>query len=639
MAFTPGFLDEIRARLSIADVVGRRVKLQRRGNESVGLCPFHSEKTPSFTVSDDKDFYHCFGCGAHGDVIKWVTETENLSFPEAVERLALEAGLEIPADARERPEERQKRTGTLALLDATAAWFQDQLRSHAGRSARDYLDRRGVPEDVQKKFRLGLATESRTALKDAMTARGFDENALLEAGLVIAPEDGSETYDRFRDRIIFPIADTQGRVIAFGGRALREARAKYLNSPETAVFHKGSILYNLRDARGPAREAGRLFVVEGYMDVIALNCAGIDEAVAGLGTALTEQHLALLWRVLPEPTLCFDGDAAGSRAAYRALDRALPLLKPGYSLRFAFLPDGQDPDDLVRSAGRAGFDDVAGAARSLSDVLWQRETSAADLSTPERRAGLEAVLDKAVNLIEDQKVRQYYRDDIRQRLKAFFTPEQTRPGRRSPSSRRGNWDRQGFGRPQQRGVSPELKRSRLAQSTVGESVGRELLLTEFMLNYPMLLRTHEEEYSRIEFETAGLDSLRAEILGFAALQEDAGEPLEREQLEHYLSLKGAEIGNAVKKVRSTELANKHWQASATGEAALADAEIGWRNVLLRHQKVKATAETLAAAGGSGSLDEEAAERIVSQKGQLADMEGDEASIDDFGLASGRETPI
>lgn len=639
MAFTPGFLDELRTRLSLADIVGRRVKLQRRGNEYVGLCPFHNEKTPSFTVSEDKHFYHCFGCGAHGDVIRFVTETENLSFPEAVERLAQEAGLEIPADARERPEERQKRTGALEALEAAASWYQDQLKAHGGQAARDYLTSRGVAEQSRARFRLGLAPSARTALRDAMLARGFKNDALIEAGLLITPEDGGELFDRFRDRIMFPITDTQGHVIAFGGRALGMARAKYLNSPETPVFHKGAILYNLKEARGPAREASALFVVEGYMDVIALEGAGLDQAVAPLGTALTEQHLALLWRVLPEPTLCFDGDTAGLRAAYRALDRALPLLKPGYSLRFAFLPEGQDPDDLVRASGGRAFEEVVSAAKSLSDVLWSRETASADLSTPERRAGLEAVLDKAVAQITDQKIRQYYRDDIRQRLRSLFAPAQTGTRQRSVFRGQGSSNRRNF--PQRRPgmVTAELRRSKLAQTEVSESAGRELLLTEFMLNYPALLHAHAEEYAKIEFETAGLDLLRREILGFASELDAAGQALESDLFERHLSQQNEEIRSAVEKVRAGKLANRHWQASNTGETVLVDAALGWRNLLQRHQREKAAAETMMAAAGNGSLDEEVAERIVSQKQQLAETEGDEATIEDFGQASGRETPI
>ncbi|MCY4393603.1 MAG: DNA primase, partial [Rhodospirillaceae bacterium] len=338
MTITPQFLDELRGRVPVSDVVGKRVKLAKKGREFTGLCPFHSEKTPSFTVNDDKAFYHCFGCGAHGDVIRFVTETEGLTFPEAVGKLAGMAGLTVPQAT---PQERRRAERAKSLQDACEAglhFFRRRLDGPDGAAALAYLRRRGVKPETIDAFRLGWAPDGRSALKKALTGEGYSENMLIEAGLLIKPEDGGESYDRFRGRVIFPIADRRGRVIAFGGRALGDAQPKYLNSPETPLFSKGQLLYGLDKARqavrdgpdGPDGKGGAdVIVTEGYTDVIALHQAGFGGAVAPLGTALTESQIEELWRLTPEPVLCFDGDEAGRRAAGRALDRLLPRLVPG----------------------------------------------------------------------------------------------------------------------------------------------------------------------------------------------------------------------------------------------------------------------------------------------------------------------
>jgi DNA primase len=336
MAFPPRFLEDLRGRVSISDVVGRRVRLIRKGRgEATGLCPFHNEKTPSFTVSEDKGFFHCFGCGAHGDVIGFVMRSEGLEFPQAIEKLAGEAGMQVP---RETPEERERaeRQATLGgAVELAAKYFEQQLRASAGKAGLDYLKRRGLSDDTMRRFRLGFAPDSRHGLKAALEKAAIPEAIALEAGLLIKPDDGGHAYDRFRGRVMFPILDRRGQAIAFGGRILDQGEPKYLNSPETPLFHKGRVLYGLSHAQKTARETNEIIVVEGYMDVIALAQAGISNAVAPLGTALTEEQIALLWRVAQEPILCFDGDNAGQRAAARAADRAIPLLKPGLSLRFA----------------------------------------------------------------------------------------------------------------------------------------------------------------------------------------------------------------------------------------------------------------------------------------------------------------
>ena len=389
MAFPPAFLDEIRARVPLAAVVGRRVKLARKGREHSGLCPFHNEKTPSFTVNEDKGFFHCFGCGAHGDVIGFAMRIDHLSFPEAVERLAAEAGMEVPAPT---PGEREKAKRAVSLLDAVEAacsFYEKELRAASGRKGLDYLRGRGLDDTAMARFRLGWAPDSRDALKRALAAAGIPQALAVEAGLLIAPEGGGEPYDRFRGRVIFPIADRRGRIIAFGGRTLGDGQPKYLNSPDTPLFHKGETLYGLSLAREAAASAGTLIVAEGYMDVIALARAGFANSVAPLGTALTEGQIALLWRITPEPIVCLDGDAAGRRAALRAAERALPLLKPGLSLRFAHLPPPEDPDSLIASRGREAMAAVLEGARPLSVLLWEAALASHPADTPERRALLE----------------------------------------------------------------------------------------------------------------------------------------------------------------------------------------------------------------------------------------------------------
>lgn len=422
MAFPDSFLEELRNRLPLSGVVGRSVRLIKRGREFTGLCPFHNEKSPSFTVNDDKGFFHCFGCGAHGDVIGFVMRNSGLAFPEAVEQLAQEAGLAVP---QVRPEDRQKADQVATLgkaMEEAAKWFQAQLQAGVGAEARAYIQKRGLKQETVERFRLGYAPQSRTALKEALLARGLPEPLLVEAGLLIKPEDGGPSYDRFRHRVMFPIGDRRGRVIAFGGRALDpDAPAKYLNSPETPLFHKGGNLYNHALAREAARESGTLIVVEGYMDVIALAQAGFEHTVAPLGTALTEEQLQILWKITPEPILCFDGDNAGQRAAFRAADRAFPLLEPGKSLRFALLSGGKDPDDFVRENGKTSFEEVLSRATSLAEMIWQRALSSHTLDTPEKRATVVSELKELTKTIKNEIVRRFYDNEFFVRSgKEFF---------------------------------------------------------------------------------------------------------------------------------------------------------------------------------------------------------------------------
>src|SRR5271170_6431788 len=431
MRFTPQFLDELRARLPVSEVVGRRVKLRKAGREWKGLSPFNKEKTPSFFVNDQKAMWFDFSSGKNGNIFDFLMLTEGVSFPEAVERLAAQAGVPMPVMTREAAAHEERRKTLHDVVELAAKFFEATLASRNGARGRGYLLDRGIHAATQLKFRLGYAPSEQYALKEHLGAAKISTEDMAEAGLVVAGEDIAVPYDRFRDRVMFPISDWRGRVIAFGGRALdKDVSAKYLNSPETPLFHKGATLYNIANARKAAHEGASLVAVEGYIDVIAMVTAGFEATVAPLGTALNADQLALMWRMADEPTLCFDGDDAGRRAAYRAVDLALPLLKPGKSLKLAALPDGQDPDDLARSGGREAIADVLAASRGLADILWTRECEAGPFDTPERRAALEARLGAVTATIADETVRRYYRQDFSARLGQLFAPIDSGPLRR-----------------------------------------------------------------------------------------------------------------------------------------------------------------------------------------------------------------
>ena len=509
MTFPPQFLDEIRARIPLEGVIGKRVRLLRRGRELLGLCPFHKEKTPSFTVNEDKGFFHCFGCGAHGDVIGFVMRDEGLSFPEAVERLAGDAGLSMPArDPRAEARERERHS-LYGVVEAAAAWFEAELAGPRGVAARRYLDIRGVDEEARAHFRLGFAPESRTALRTKLEQGGVTEAMMLEAGLVIAPDDGRTPYDRFRGRVIFPICDRRGRVVAFGGRALGDGQPKYLNSPETPLFAKGSLLYGQHLAAPAAHKAGQAIAVEGYMDVIALHQAGIAWAVAPLGTALTEQQLELLWRLVEEPVLCFDGDEAGARAAARAVERALPQLNAKRSLRFATLPSGQDPDTMVRDRGRQAMAEIVDAAIPLSDQLWRMALAGRALDTPEARARVNKLLQDQIARIPDRDLGFRYREDFRQRLRL---PWQGRGQGGSPS----------FNAPE----SPVRRGEALGPGGQGTAQVRERTLLQTLLDFPALVIEQQETLARIRLETPRFAAVMAALIEWAETgPEPEGAPL------------------------------------------------------------------------------------------------------------------
>jgi len=428
MALSPQWLDELRSRTTLSALIMRTTKLQRAGREWKACCPFHDEKSPSFTVNDAKGFYHCFGCGAHGDAIRWMTDQRGMGFMDAVKELAAAAGMDVPAPDPMAAQRAEKRASLHDVMAAAQDWFVNNLLSPTGAVARDYLERRGIGKKTIAQFGFGWAPDDKGALKSALST--FDESMLIEAGLLISVDDKAP-YDRFRGRVMLPIHDARGRVIAFGGRILesRDGVAKYLNSPDTPLFDKGRTLYNLHRAAPASRKTERLIAVEGYMDAIALAAHGIEDVVAPMGTALTEQQIELMWRLADKPVLCFDGDNAGRRAAMRAVSRTLPMLRPGHSLEIVEMPSGMDPDDLLRRDGKAAMEKLFDAASPMLEVIWQHERDAAPLSSPEDKAGLKARLMDHVDAIGHEDIRSLYRRDLLDRFSAFAYPPRQQASR------------------------------------------------------------------------------------------------------------------------------------------------------------------------------------------------------------------
>ena len=589
------FIEELKARVKLSDVIGRKLRLIRRGREFVALSPFSNEKTPSFTINDDKGFYHCFSTGKHGDAITFIMETENLGFAEAVSKLAGDLGMTPPAAARSEPERdrafRQRRAGLYEIMGLAAGFYRDQLAQPSAIDARSYLDRRRVPPALRQSMGLGYAPKARNLLCDALRLKGVTPELLVEAGLAIKTEGSEAIHDRFRDRIMFPITDNSDRVIAFGGRAMSaDAPAKYLNSPETPLFHKGGVLYNLANARralgaGRPRVLDTLIVAEGYMDVIALTGAGIANAVAPLGTALTETQLGLLWKITPEPILCFDGDAAGGKAALRAMERALPLLKPGYSLQFAILPQGLDPDDVINQTGVEAMQGILARPMPLIDLLWSSEVNRIPLDTPERRAGLEGRLTARLKEIADQAVRNHYQDEIRARTRKLFQrdPEEG-AAPKSPKSRdSAAWKRRAGGRRPAPGefagpASGELKRSLLAAGGAAPNLAarRERVILSGVLHHPELLQHHLEAFCNLSLADPGLDRLRGTIIDLAA----AHPGLETGPLQRHLIDQG--YGGLVDQLAASGVLSGDWYCGPG--AAFVDAQRGWLQTVYLHAR-------------------------------------------------------
>ncbi|KEJ89282.1 DNA primase [Sulfitobacter donghicola] len=468
MSLPPGFLDELRTRSSLSQVVGRKVMWDaRKSNQGKGdmwaPCPFHQEKSASFHVDDSKGFYYCFGCHAKGDAISFVRETENVSFMEAVEILAREAGMPMPERDPRAQQKADKRTELADVMELAVKWFRLQLRTGAASAARDYLDRRGLPQKVCDRWEIGFAPDSWQGLWDALKGKNIPDELILGAGLAKPSTKGGKPYDTFRGRIMYPIRDARGRAIAFGGRAMDpDDKAKYLNSPETELFDKGRSLYNVKDARVAAGKGKPLLVAEGYMDVIALSEAGFEAAVAPLGTAITENQLAMLWRISDEPIITLDGDAAGQRAALRLIDLSLPLLEAGRSLRFAMMPEGQDPDDLLKSSGAGAVQSLLDAAVPMVNLLWQRETEGKVFDSPERKAALDKALREKIMLIKDPSIRSHYGQAIKDLRWELFRSRPAAGKGAAQFQRRGNAKPWGNKAPQ--GPSAGAKSSVLAQA-------------------------------------------------------------------------------------------------------------------------------------------------------------------------------
>jgi DNA primase len=510
VTLSPQWLDELRLRTSLSALIGRSVKLQKAGREFKACCPFHNEKTPSFTVNDEKGFYHCFGCGAHGDAIRFLTDARGLPFMDAVKELADQAGMDVPAPDPRAQAKAERATGLYEVMEAAAAWFSEQLEGVEGGAARAYLKERRISEATRRKFGFGLAPDSRGRLKAAL--KPFGNETLVEAGLLIAPDadkpgGGKEPYDRFRGRLMFPIRDPRGRCIAFSGRILGPGEPKYLNSPDTPVFDKGRNLFNIEKAAAQSREAKRIIVVEGQMDVIALDQAGIGEAVAPLGTALTEGQLGLLWRLSSAPILCFDGDAAGQKAAIRAALRALPAVGPGRSLGFVTLPAGQDPDDLLRISGRGALDALLDRPDSLVEKLWRHEVEAEPLTTPEQRAGLRRRLLDHVGAISDPDVREQYRFEMLERFNALTLPQRQQPQQRQWKQQ---WTPKNGGRftPPPRPTSADARS--VGRTGLSPQLARAVLLG--LVRFPEMIGEHGEAIASLPIAEPGAARIRDVLL-------------------------------------------------------------------------------------------------------------------------------
>jgi DNA primase len=543
MRYGEGLLEEIRRRTDLVALVGRRVKLVRKGRVMWGCCPFHQEKSPSFKVENERRLYKCFGCGKGGDCFKWLVETEGLSFREAVEKLAGEAGVELPKWSPEDEAREQKRKSLYDIVELAAKFYEAQLFEPAGKAARDYLKGRGLDGAAARQFRLGYAPSGNNALIAHLTGHNITQDDIIAAGLARPADDGRPMRDFFFNRVMFPISDGRGRLIAFGARALEpDAKPKYINTGETPLFSKGAQLYNFATARAAALKAGTIVLAEGYMDVIALVRAGFAHSVAPLGTALTEDQLHLLWRTAPEPILAFDGDTAGLSAAHRAAHLALPHLKPGHSLRFAFLPSGEDPDSFIAAEGAGAMRALLEGAIPLSQLLWQAETEGKDLSTPERRAGLEQKLREMVEQISDRTVADYYRDAFRERVQESFKRRpaaDTRDARpRGPGNFAGRAGQRGAFKPRPGtpdAVGASVQASALVRAGLTQARhAREMELGRLLLECPEIAQFEGESLAGLELADPSLDRLRHELLNLAA----SGSSLEKAGVKTHFVRKG-----------------------------------------------------------------------------------------------------
>lgn len=535
MSLPNGFLDELRSRICLSDVVGRKVQWDlRKSNQARGdmwaPCPFHQEKTASFHVDDNKGFYYCFGCQAKGDAIGFIKETENVNFIEAVEILASEVGLQMPEFDPKSKEKADRNKILLEIMEQSVNFFRLTLNSNQGKHALEYLKKRGLSSDAIERFEIGFAPADQTTLTQKLIDKGYDLDAIIETGMSVKSDESNRLYDRFRARIMFPIRDSRGRCIAFGGRSLDPAaRAKYLNSPETPLFDKGSNLYNLVSARSAVGRGEPLIVAEGYMDVIALDSGNFNGAIAPLGTAITEKQLQLMWRISPEPIIALDGDKAGLRAAYRLIDLSLPLLRTGKALRFSIMPEGKDPDDLIRNEGASVFKNLIDEAVPMVDLIWKRETEGKSFDSPERRAGLDKSLSDVIALIKDKNLKNHYRDALFQARRQFFgrqnagTTEFKNNSRLMPQS--------------------DTKSSFLVaadEKTVSAQI-RESTVIAVLMNFPELIEIFYDELIMIDLASPDCDLILKELVKLdngtkAEIKNELMEKIGGEKVEKLLSL-------------------------------------------------------------------------------------------------------
>ena len=536
------FLDELRSRISIADVVGTKVKLTKRGREYLGLCPFHNEKTPSFTVNESKGFYHCFGCGAHGDIVKFEMDANGLPFIDAVKKLADKVGMQLPSWSKESQEQNLKRKSLYEIMDIACAFFEKNLRMPVGAQGLAYFkEKRGLSDETIKKFRLGFAPNN-NGLKALLSSKGVSEHDMAELGLIAVPEDKNRPpHDFFRERVMIPIIDKQGNVIAFGGRIMDNSQPKYLNSPETPIFNKRRILYNMNNAREPAYGSKRLIICEGYMDVIALDCFNFNYAVAPLGTALTEEQIIEAWRVCNTPTLCFDGDGAGIKAAIRSIDRVLPILKAGYSVNYIFLKEKKDPDELLRSLCAPMFEQYIQRDKPLVDILWHKCKMNKDTDTPEQKALIEKETFDEVAKIKDDQIRNYYTQEMKKRIYYTFGKGSIYKNTPTPNN---NEPTQVNNHPKTAYKARRIKQENTSvyhfvkKPPLNDLVIRGIIAA--MLLYPELIEKYEEKLTAFEINDSRMAKVLAEIIEIN--QED--EHLDSETLIEKLKLNfAAEIGD------------------------------------------------------------------------------------------------
>jgi len=535
MSLPNGFLDELRSRICLSDVVGRKVQWDlRKSNQARGdmwaPCPFHQEKTASFHVDDNKGFYYCFGCQAKGDAIGFIKETENVNFIEAVEILASEVGLQMPEFDPKSKEKADRNKILLEIMEQSVNFFRLTLNSNQGKHALEYLKKRGLSSDAIERFEIGFAPADQTTLTQKLIDKGYDLDAIIETGMSVKSDESNRLYDRFRGRIMFPIRDSRGRCIAFGGRSLDPAaRAKYLNSPETPLFDKGSNLYNLVSARSAVGRGEPLIVAEGYMDVIALDSGNFNGAIAPLGTAITEKQLQLMWRISPEPIIALDGDKAGLRAAYRLIDLSLPLLRTGKALRFSIMPEGKDPDDLIRNEGASVFKNLIDEAVPMVDLIWKRETEGKSFDSPERRSGLDKSLSDAIALIKDKNLKNHYRDALFQARRQFFGRQNAGTNEFKNNSRL---------MPQSDTKSSFLVAA--DEKTVSAQI-RESTVIAVLMNFPELIEIFYDELIMIDLASPDCDLILKELVKLdngtkAEIKNELMEKIGGEKVEKLLSL-------------------------------------------------------------------------------------------------------